>query len=412
MSTSAESPPVELRDDATPDSLAALTRQRWEALKAGDVGSLPVLLFMVAIVVFFTLKVSVFFTAVNFDNLLPQMTQVTVMAIGVVFVLLIGEIDLSIGYLSGLCAVVAAELQVPGSGHNYPWWVAILGALAVGAGIGALQGSFVAFLGVPSFVVTLAGLLAWQGVIIQLLGTQGVITVYDRQINDISNYFFPEWFGWALAAAVTVGFLGTEAGRAVARRRAGLPRRNPVVLMLPVLFWSAAAWLAVAVANHDRGVPFAGVLMVTLLVFWTYVSQRTTFGRHVYAVGGNAEAARRAGINVAFIRVCVFSISGLMAAVGGIVAASFLESVDLTAGSGTILLDAIAAAVIGGTSLFGGRGFVKAALLGAMITQTIQNGIDLVGYSDAVKDVVTAVILLAAVTVDALSRRRLARSGR
>ena len=417
MSTSAESPSddppaVDLLQEEAPDSLSALTRQRWEALKAGDVGSLPVLLFMVAIVIFFTLKVSVFFSAVNFDNLIVQMTQVTVIAIGVVFVLLIGEIDLSIGYLSGLAAVVLAELQLPGTGHDYPWWVAILGALAVGAVIGAVQGSFVAFLGVPSFVVTLAGYLAWQGVIIQLLGTQGVITVYDHQINDISNYFFPDWFGWALAIAVTVGFLGTVAGSAIARRRAGLPRRNPLLLVLPVLGWSVAAWLAVAVANHDRGVPFSGVLMVALLVFWTYISQRTTFGRHVYAVGGNAEAARRAGINVAFIRVAVFTISGTMAAVGGIVAASFLQSVDLTAGSGTILLDAIAAAVIGGTSLFGGRGFVKAALLGALITQTIQNGIDLVGYSDAVKDVVTAMILLAAVTVDSLSRRRLARSGR
>jgi len=412
VSTSTEAPAVDHLQEEAPESLSALTRQRWEALKAGDVGSLPVLVFMVAIVIFFTLKVSVFFSAVNFDNLLVQMTQVTVIAIGVVFVLLIGEIDLSIGYLSGLSAVVLAELQLPGSGHNYPWWVAILGALAVGAVVGAIQGSFVAFLGVPSFVVTLAGYLAWQGVIIQMLGTQGVITVYDHQINDISNFFFPKWFGWALAIAITVGFAGTAAGRAIARRRAGLPRRNPVSLLLPVLGWSAAAWLAVAVANHDRGVPFAGVLMVALLVFWTYVSQRTTFGRHVYAVGGNAEAARRAGVNVPFIRVSVFMISGVMAALGGIVAASFLQSVDLTAGSGTILLDAIAAAVIGGTSLYGGRGFVKAALLGAMITQTIQNGIDLVGYSDAVKDVVTAMILLAAVTLDTVSRRRLARSGR
>jgi D-xylose transport system permease protein len=412
VSSSAESPAVELRQPDAPDSLAAVVRQRFEALKAGDVGSLPVLVFMVAIVVFFTLKVNVFFTAVNFDNLLPQMAQVTVMAIGVVFVLLIGEIDLSIGYLSGLCSVVVAELQLPGSGHHYAWWVAILAALGVGAFIGAAQGSFVAFLGVPSFVVTLAGLLAWQGVIIQALGTQGVITVYDRQINDVSNYFFPDWFGWALAGAVTAGYLGIAAGRVVSRRRAGLRIGNPVVLLSPVVVWSSAAWLAVAVANHDRGVPFAGVLMVALLVFWTYVAQRTTFGRHVYAVGGNAEAARRAGINVAFIRVAVFSISGLMAAVGGIVAASFLQSVDLTAGSGTILLDAIAAAVIGGTSLFGGRGFVKAALLGAAITQTAQNGIDLVGYSDAVKDVVVAIILLAAVTLDTISRRRLARSGR
>jgi D-xylose transport system permease protein len=413
VTASAETPPAaELRQPDEPDSLAGLTRRRWEALKAGDVGSLPVLVFMFAIVVFFTLKVSVFFSAVNFDNLLPQMTQVTVMAIGVVFVLLIGEIDLSIGYLSGLAGVVLAELQLPGSGHDYAWWVAILGALAVGAVIGAVQGSFVAFLGVPSFVVTLAGLLAWQGVIIQMLGVQGVITIYDRQINDISLKFFSDRVGWALAGVVTAGFLVAALVRVVSRRRSGLRVGHPLVLLWPVIFWSGAAWLGVAIANHDRGVPMAGVLMVALLVLWTYVAQRTTFGRHVYAVGGNAEAARRAGINVAFIRVAVFTISGTMAAVGGIVAASFLQSVDLTAGSGTILLDAIAAAVIGGTSLFGGRGFVKAALLGAMITQTAQNGIDLVGYSDAVKDIVVAIILLAAVTLDTISRRRLARSGR
>ena len=178
------------------------------------------------------------------------------------------------------------------------------------------------------------------------------------------------------------------------------------------MFFSAVAWIVAAICNHARGVPLAGVLIIVLLVFWTFIAQRTTFGRHVYAVGGNAEAARRAGINVKFIRVAVFTISGTMAAVGGIIAASRLQSVDLTAGSGTILLDAIAAAVIGGTSLFGGRGFVKAALLGAMITQTIQNGIDLVGYSDAIKDIVTALILLAAVTLDTLSKKRLARSGR
>jgi D-xylose transport system permease protein len=414
MSSSAETPPpvAELRQPDAPDSLAGVMRQRWEALKAGDVGSLPVLVFMAAIVVFFTLKVSVFFTAVNFDNLLPQMSQVTVMAIGVVFVLLIGEIDLSIGYLSGLCSVVAAELQLPNSGHHYAWWVAILGALAVGAFIGAAQGAIVAYLGVPSFVVTLAGLLAWQGVIIQALGTQGVIAVYDQKINDISLYFFSDAAGWAMAAVVTAGFVAAMVFRVVSRRRSGLRVGHPLVLLWPVVLWSAAAWLGVGIANHDRGVPFAGVLMVALLLFWTYVAQHTTFGRHVYAVGGNAEAARRAGINVPFIKVAVFSISGLMAAIGGIVAASFLQSVDLTAGSGTILLDAISAAVIGGTSLFGGRGFVKAALLGALITQTIQNGIDLVGYSDAIKDIVTAAILLSAVTLDTVSRRRLARAGR
>jgi len=404
---------VEIAVEAEEDlSIGAAVRRRIEALKAGDVGSLPVILGMVLITIFFTAKTSVFFTAVNFDNLIPQMATVTVIAMGVVFVLLIGEIDLSIGYLSGLSAVTVAELQLSGSTHEYPWYVAIGGALLLGAVIGAVQGSIVAFLGVPSFVVTLAGLLAWNGLIIQALGTQGVIGIQAQPINDVANYYFADWFGWAAAAVITVWFVASAAFGYVSRQRAGLQGGNLALIGGRVVFFSGVAWLVAGICNHARGVPLAGVLIIVLLVFWTFIAQRTTFGRHVYAVGGNAEAARRAGINVNFIRVAVFTISGIMAAAGGIIAASRLQSVDLTAGSGTVLLDSIAAAVIGGTSLFGGRGFVKAALLGAMITQTIQNGIDLVGYSDAVKDVVTAVILLAAVTLDTISKKRLARSGR
>jgi D-xylose transport system permease protein len=404
---------VEIAVEAEEDlSLKAAIRRRTEALKAGDVGSLPVIVGMVLITIFFTAKSSVFFTSVNFDNLIPQMATVTVIAMGVVFVLLIGEIDLSIGYLSGLCAVTVAELQLSGSSHEYPWYVAIGGALLLGAAIGAVQGSIVAFLGVPSFVVTLAGLLAWNGLIIQALGTQGVIGIQAQPINDVANYYFSSWFGWVAAAVITLGFAASAAFGYFSRQRAGLQSGNLVLIGGRVVFFSAVAWIVAAICNHSRGIPFAGVLIIVLLVFWTFIAQRTTFGRHVYAVGGNAEAARRAGINVKFIRVAVFTISGTMAAAGGIVAASRLQSVDLTAGSGTILLDAISAAVIGGTSLFGGRGFVKAALLGAMITQTIQNGIDLVGYSDAIKDIVTALILLAAVTLDTISKRRLARSGR
>ena len=367
---------------------------------------------MILITIFFTAKTSVFFTAVNFDNLIPQMSQVTVMAIGVVFVLLIGEIDLSIGYVSGLSAVVVAELQLSGSSHEYPWYVAVAGALLVGAVIGAIQGSIIAFVGVPSFVVTLAGLLAWNGVILQILGTQGVIGIQAQEINDVANYYFADWVGWAMAAAVTVLLIVSAIAKYASRKRAGLQGGNITLITLRVIFFAASGWIVVAICNHARGVPLVGVIMAVLLIAFTFLAQRVTFGRHVYAVGGNAEAARRAGINVKFIKVAVFTISGTMAAAGGIIAASRLQSVDLTAGSGTILLDAIAAAVIGGTSLFGGRGFVKAALLGAMITQTIQNGIDLVGYSDAIKDIVTALILLAAVTLDTLSKKRLARSGR
>ena len=196
------------------------------------------------------------------------------------------------------------------------------------------------------------------------------------------------------------------------RRRAGLAARGLTVPIVRVVLVAVGAFGIVAICNHDRGVPFAALLIVVMLIFWTFIAQRTTFGRHVYAVGGNAEAARRAGINVARIRIIVFLISGLMAAMGGIVFAARLNSVDLTAGSGTILLDAISAAVIGGTSLFGGRGYVRSALLGALVISTIENGIDLVGYGDATKDIVTGLILLAAVTLDTVSRRRLAASGR
>jgi D-xylose transport system permease protein len=405
-------------DAPAPDAPAAqptftdAVRAYGSRVKAGDVGSLPVVVALVLIVVFFSAKNSVFFTAINFDNLMVQFAGTAVMAIGVVFVLLLGEIDLSIGSVSGVGGVVVAEFQQVGSGHNIGGVGAIVIALVVGALIGALQGAFVAFIGVPSFVVTLAGLLAFQGVILKALGIQGVIGIQNGTVNGVANYFLPKDWGWGIAAAVAVGLFATTATSFARRRRAGLRTGNPALVAVRVLALGAAAFAVVAIANHSRGVPFAGLLVVALIGFWTYIAKRTTFGRHVYAVGGNPEAARRSGINVARIRILVFMISGTMAALGGIVFAARLSSVDLTAGSGTILLDAIAAAVIGGTSLFGGRGYVRSALLGALVIKTIENGLDLLGQTDWVKDVTTGIILVAAVTLDTLSRRRLERSGR
>jgi D-xylose transport system permease protein len=398
---------------ATPrDGAGAITGAYFERLKAGDVGSLPVIVALVAMTVFFTAKSTIFFTAINFDNLMVQMAGTAVMAIGVVFVLLLGEIDLSIGSVSGVGGVVVAEMQQAGTGHNFGGVTAIILAIVVGALIGALQGSFVAIVGVPSFVVTLAGLLAFEGVILKALGIQGVIGIQSNTVNNVANYFLPDRWGWGIAAAVAFALVATAVGSYITRRRAGLSAGNLTLTVLRVLGLSGVVFGVVAVCNHSRGVPFAGLLVVGLIVFWTYVARRTTFGRHVYAVGGNPEAARRAGINVARIRILVFMISGAMAALGGVVFASRLSSVDLTAGSGTILLDAISAAVIGGTSLFGGRGFVRSALLGALVIKTIENGLDLLGQTDWVKDVTTGVILLAAVTLDTISRRRLQASGR
>jgi D-xylose transport system permease protein len=392
--------------------LVAIARRRWEALKAGDVGSLPIIIGLALIVGFFYSKNENFLTAGNFTNLMTQMAGVTTIAIGVVFVLLLGEIDLSIAYLSGVAGVIVAQLQVPDGHWEAKGVLAIAIAVTITALIGGVQGSFVAYVGVPSFVVTLAGLLFWQGVILYRIGEAGVIIIEDTRINDVANYFFSDRAGlWIAAIGTGLFALSTLAG-VVGRRRHGIRTDNLILVAAKLVFVGAVLFGAVIWANKERGFPLAFVLVIILLVFWTWVAERTTFGRHVYAVGGNAEAARRAGINVARIRVYVFMISGLMAGFGGVILAARLNSVDLNAGGGTLLLDAISAAVIGGTSLFGGRGRVISALLGALVISTVGNGIDLLGYSSAIKYMVTGLILLAAVTLDAVSRRRLERAGR
>ncbi|HKH31446.1 MAG TPA: hypothetical protein VKA45_10365 [Gaiellaceae bacterium] len=402
-------------EEATPAddySLVAIARRRWEALKAGDVGSLPIVIGLALIVAFFYSRNENFLTAGNFTNLMTQMAGVTTIAIGVVFVLLLGEIDLSIAYVAGVASVLVAQLQVPDGHWEVKGVLAIAIAVTITALIGGVQGSFVAYVGVPSFVVTLAGLLFWQGVILYRIGEAGVIIIEDSTINNVANYFFSDRAGLLIAAIGTALFaLSTLAG-VVGRRRHGIRTDNLVIVAAKLVFVGAVLFGAVIWANKERGFPLAFVLVIILLVFWTWVAERTTFGRHIYAVGGNDEAARRAGINVARIRLYVFMISGLMAGFGGVILAARLNSVDLNAGGGTLLLDAISAAVIGGTSLFGGRGRVISALLGALVISTVGNGIDLLGYSSAIKYMVTGAILLAAVTLDAVSRRRLERAGR
>jgi len=396
-----------------------LPRRAWNNLRSGELGSAPIIIGIVAITLFFYFKSSTYVGASNFNNLIVQMAGIAAIAYGVVFVLLLGEIDLSIGSVSGVCAVFAAELQLAGSGHVLPGSALVQGllcigvALGAGALIGAFQGSFVAFLGVPSFVVTLAGLLAWQGVLFKAL-PQSVITIQNSTINDVAGYYFSHTAGWIIAAIASAVYAIMTLGGVVGRFRAGIATRNLTLVVLKVVGVTAIALFVAYKSNTDpgRGVPLAGVIIVTLLVFWTYIAKRTTFGRHVYAVGGNAEAARRAGISVARIRIIVFMISGAMAALGGIFFAARVNGVNLASGGGDTLLNAISAAVIGGTSLFGGRGAVRSALLGALIIAMISNGIDLVGYSPATKLITTGVILLLAVTLDTLSRRRLEATGR
>jgi D-xylose transport system permease protein len=400
--------------DGVPPSndLGTIVRRRFEALKAGDVGTLPIILGLIGIVLFFYSKNENYLSAGNFTNLMTQMAGVTTIAIGVVFVLLLGEIDLSIGFVSGIAGVIVAELQIPDGSWHVKGVVAIAIAVCVTALIGGVQGSFVAIVGIPSFVVTLAGLLLWQGVILQVIGGAGVVLIEDTTINNVANYFFSDRDGLLIAAGATALFAaGTLAG-VVSRRRHGIQTDNLVLVAAKLATFVIAIFGAVVWANKERGFPLAFLLVIVFLVFWTYVAERTTFGRHVYAVGGNAEAARRAGINVKQIRIIVFMISGLMAGLGGVIFAARLNSVDTAAGGGTLLLDAISAAVIGGTSLFGGRGRVISALMGALVISTVANGIDLLGYSSAIKYMVTGLILLAAVTLDTVSRRRLAAAGR
>jgi D-xylose transport system permease protein len=269
----------------------------------------------------------------------------------------------------------------------------------------------VALIGVPSFVVTLAGFQIWQGVILKSI-PQGVILIQSDLINNTAGYFFSDAAGWIIAAILSIAYVGSTLTGVMQGRRHGVAIRDPLLFWIKLAGVPAVSFLTVAICNRDRGVPFALLLVIAFLGIWTYVAKRTTFGRHVYAVGGNAEAARRAGINVPRIKILVFMISGGMAGIGGIVLAARLNSANLNQGGGTLLIDAISAAVIGGTSLFGGRGDIRNALFGALVIATIANGLNTLGYSSGVIFIVTGIILLLAVTLDTIARRLQTKSGR
>jgi D-xylose transport system permease protein len=332
---------------------------------------------------------------------------------GIVFVLLLGEIDLSVGYVSGVGGAICAVLLFP-DGNEVATSIALILAIGGGLAIGLLQGSIITRIGIPSFVVTLAGLLAWNGVVLKIVGDRGTIVVQDKFVNGIANDYVDHTVAWIVIEGAVLLYAATILFGMRRRRAHDLPT-DPIALIairVAVLAIAGGAVVYVCNQNANRGLPYVGLLLVALLIAWTFVLNRTRFGRHVFAVGGNAEAARRAGINVDRIRVAVFGISGMMAAVGGIIFASRLSSVDTNAGGGSILLYSIAAAVIGGTSLFGGRGNIKSALLGALVIASIDNGLGLLNVGDDTKFIVTGVVLLAAVTVDSLARRGREHAGR
>ena len=414
MSTRAELPPAAVATGAAASdgpTLGQAVRERLDGLRAGDLGSLPILVGIVAIAVYFQARNDNFLTSGNFVNLIVQMAAIAVIGMGITFVLLLGEIDLSIGYVSGVGGVVAA-LLLRDDGNAMATAPAIALALGAGVTIGVLQGLIFARVGIPSFVVTLAGLLGWNGVVLLLIGSNGTVVIQNGFLNDIANAFMGDAEAWIiLEAAVAAWALVKVLGRRK-RSRTGLPNAPLALDVAKVVAVAVLVGVVVEVANGNRGVPYVGLLLAALLIFWTVVAERTRFGRHVYAVGGNEEAARRAGINVTGIKVAVFGICSGMAALGGLVLASRLSSVDTSSGSGSILLYSIAAPVIGGTSLFGGRGRISAALLGAVVIAMIDNGLGLLNVSSGTKFVVTGIVLLAAVTLDSLSRRGRASAGR
>ena len=408
---SAITPPLPSPAAAPTATIGAYARRWADNVRGGELGSLPIILGLLVICVVFQVQNDRFLTAGNFVNLMVQGAAYALVAMGIVFVLLLGEIDLSVGYVSGVAGVLTALLLLP-DGSTVPTSVAILAALGSGVIIGTLHGLIITKIGIPSFVVTLAGLLAWNGVVLLLIGSRGTVVLQDSFVIGFANDFVPKGAAWVLLLATVAGFALVQVLGLRQRARAGLENDPLLIVALRVVGLFIALAAVVAIVNQDRGLPYVALLVGALLVFWTYVLRRTRFGRHVYAVGGNAEAARRAGIDVDRIRIACFAICSLMAAVGGIVLASRLRSVDTNAGGGAILLYSIAAAVIGGTSLFGGRGHVKAALLGALVIASIDNGLGLLGLSSGTKFVVTGCVLLLAVAVDSISRRGREQSGR
>jgi D-xylose transport system permease protein len=388
-------------------------------LISGDVSSYGILIGLILIWVVFELANQSFLAPLNLANMLSQISSIGILSVGVILVLLIGEIDLSIGAASGFTSGIMTILSV---NLRFPGIAAILLAILLGLTIGAIQGFWIAKVHVPSFIVTLAGLLVWQGGLIYFIGESGTLNLRDPIITGIANTSLPVWAGWALGIISILTITLTSFGGRNLRARAGLPVKPISMVIAQLLIISIAILVVIGLMNINRslistnkpiqGVPSAFLVFLGFVTVFHWITRYTTLGRHIYAVGGNPEAARRASIDVDKIRIVVFTLCSGIAACGGIVAASRLYAVDTGSGSGDVLLNAIAAAVIGGTSLFGGRGTIWSALLGALIIGSINNGMDLLSFPSSIKYVITGCVLLLAVTIDSTSRARRQRSGK
>ncbi|MGW3664804.1 sugar ABC transporter permease [Streptomyces sp. NPDC005141] len=394
-------------------SLRSVARNYVHRVRGGELGAIPAVLGLIVLCVFFAALRPVFLSELNFANLLTQGAGSIAIAMGLVFVLLLGEIDLSAGYASGVCAAVLAILLTD---HGWPWYGAAGAAILTGTVIGLVLGLLVAKVGIPSFVVTLAAFLGFQGIVLMLLKEGTNVSIRDETILAVANNNLSPMLGWVLLAVSVGAYAAIQLRQGRNRRRRGLAPAPLTLLAVRIGGLAVLGAIAVHLLNQERsrniivdslkGVPIVVPVIAVLLIAGTFLLQRTSFGLHIYAVGGNAEAARRAGINVAAIRISAFVICSSLAAVGGIIAASRGNSVDPNTGGSNVLLLAVGAAVIGGTSLFGGRGRAIDAVLGGMVVAVIQNGMGLMGYSSGVKYAVTGSVLLVAAGVDALSRRR------
>jgi len=381
----------------------------WRRVTQGEIGSVPVIVALILIWTIFQILNPNFLSPRNLTNLMVQIADIGVISIGIVLVLLLGEIDLSVGSVSGLGAGVVAVLNVK---HGVPAIISVAAGILTGTVIGFLQGFWFTRFKIPSFVVTLAGLLAWEGALILILGTTGTINVFDPGIDALAGNFLSVTQGWVVATAAVVAYIASMLLTRRRRAAAGLEVGPITGLLLRAVLAAVLVLVAAFILNSDRGIPLAALILVGLVVIFDYIVRRTPWGRHVLAVGGNAESARRAGISVTGIRLAVFTLAGSLAAFGGIIAMSRVLAVSQSSGGGDVLLNSIAAAVIGGTSLFGGRGTVWSALTGALVIGSINNGLDLLALSAAIKFMVTGGVLLAAVTVDAVARSGRQSAGR
>lgn len=380
-------------------------------VKAGDIGSLPAVLGLVSLVAVFGAMSEFFLTNRNFANLLTQAAPVIVIAMGLVFVLLLGEIDLSAGYASGVCGAVLVLLV---TNQGWSWYTALGASIAVGALLGVLIGTLVSRLGIPSFVVTLAAFLAFQGVLLLLAGEGGTIPIADKTILAVENSNLTPMQGWILWAVSSAAYVLGGLNRINSRRKAGL-----VVELTQLWAMKTVALLIItggavfqlnqerglSATNSTKGVPIVAPLILAILIAGTFLLSRTAFGRHIYAVGGNAEAARRAGINIKRVRTIAFVLCSALAAVAGMLFASRMNSISPSTGGSSTLLYAVGAAVIGGVSLFGGKGRMRDAILGGLVVAVIDNGMGLLGYGAGIQYLVTGAVLLVSAGVDAISRR-------